>query len=179
MDKEPYTKHTRRAEVPIASITDDHSNLTPMTQLNTSDCVRTIVIVAHGAAISALIGAVLLDSGLAVLGVGVSRTRIWNCSITEIFFNLGQRRDLPLLETKDGQRRVDLVSLVDQSSEAKRFVIERWAGECSSAMRAKANSLSHVLKDVSRADVRHLPPSLDDAVADKGSADEMVGRQAS
>ncbi|UZJ51395.1 hypothetical protein CBS101457_000715 [Exobasidium rhododendri] len=79
---------------------------------------RTILLVAHGAAISALVGSFLQDMGLATLAKGLVRTRIWNCSITEVIVDMAQ------LPTRDS--RVDLEPLIRDQSD-KGFIIERWA----------------------------------------------------
>lgn len=81
---------------------------------------RTIVVVAHGAAISALVGSLLLDSNLASMPVGIQRSRIWNCSITEVTVDISQ---LPLKSN-----RVHLQTLT-QSESRSILTIERWAGE--------------------------------------------------
>ncbi|PWN37277.1 phosphoglycerate mutase-like protein, partial [Meira miltonrushii] len=59
----------------------------PPPHLNRAGCSRTIAVVAHGAAISAMVGNVLLDTGIAAMSAGVQRTRIWNCSVTEVIVN--------------------------------------------------------------------------------------------
>jgi broad specificity phosphatase PhoE len=81
---------------------------------------RTILIVAHGAAISALVGTFLQDMGIASLADGIVRTRIWNCSITEVIVEMAE---LPIRNN-----RVDFQPLIEVQSR-KAFIIERWAGE--------------------------------------------------
>lgn len=93
---------------------------TSQATLVTDGCDRTILIVAHGAAISALVGSIMLDMGLASVAAHVERSRIWNCSITTVTVD---RADLPL---KKGS--VDLKPLLRDASGVP-FLIERWAGE--------------------------------------------------
>ncbi|CEH12763.1 Phosphoglycerate mutase [Ceraceosorus bombacis] len=49
---------------------------------------RTVLIVGHGASISAMLGDVLLSGNYAYLAPAISRTRIWNCSICEAIVRL-------------------------------------------------------------------------------------------
>lgn len=121
----------------------------PPPQLNRAGCSRTIAIVAHGAAISAMVGNVLLDTGIAAMSAGVQRTRIWNCSVTEVIVN--DVDNLPLLSSNG---KLDMSTLAEREGK-KAFVVERWA------------------------DVRHIPADLEEAAASgaaNGSADEMIGR---
>jgi hypothetical protein len=90
------------------------------TKLKTDGCDRTILIVAHGAAISALVGSIMLDMGLASIAAQVQRSRIWNCSITTVTVDM---EDLPLRKGS-----VDLKPLIKDASGGP-FVIEQWAGE--------------------------------------------------
>lgn len=96
------------------------------TQLNSAGSSRTILIVAHGAAISALVGTLLLEMGLATTVAGIQRTRIWNCSITEVSVDVSH---LPIRDEK-----VDVQQLIEEASR-KAFVIERWAGESHNRVR--------------------------------------------
>lgn len=85
---------------------------------------RTVLLVSHGAAISALVGTFLMDTALATVAAGIQRTRIWNCSITEITVDVAQ---LPIADGK-----VDLTKL-DRDRSPKAFIVERWAGACRGA----------------------------------------------
>jgi broad specificity phosphatase PhoE len=96
------------------------SSTAPSSAPASEDETRTVLIVAHGAAISALVGSLLLDMGLASIAAEVERTRIWNCSITEVTVDTSR---LPVTKGK-----VDLKTLMYDKSR-KDFVIERWAGE--------------------------------------------------
>lgn len=102
-------------------ILSDGTASSPPPNLNKAGCSRTIVIVAHGAAISAMVGAVLLDTGLACMSAGVQRTRVWNCSITEVIVE-----DTDMLpRTKRAALNMEEVA---GRPGKKAFVIERWAG---------------------------------------------------
>jgi hypothetical protein len=90
-------------------------------------CERTVVLVAHGAAISALLGAVLLENNLACMSAGVQRTRIWNCSISEV--TVQDTEDLPLFADSNRASRLLDLERLSQREGRKAFVIERWAGE--------------------------------------------------
>lgn len=120
----------------------------PPPQLNRSGCSRTIAIVAHGAAISAMVGNVLLDTGIAAMSAGVQRTRIWNCSVTEVIVN--DIDSLPLLSNG----KLDMQSLAKREGK-KALVVERWA------------DVRHVPADLEEAAA---------IGAANGSADEMIGR---
>lgn len=120
----------------------------PPPQLNRAGCSRTIAVVAHGAAISAMVGNVLLDTGIAAMSAGVQRTRIWNCSVTEVIVN--DIDGLPLLPNG----KLDMSSLADREGK-KAFVVERWA------------DVRHIPADLEEAAATG---------AANGSADEMIGR---
>jgi broad specificity phosphatase PhoE len=79
--------------------------------------VRTIVLVSHGAAISALLG-LIVDIGLATMSADVTRTRIWNCSITTVLVDTNQ------LAIEKG--RLALHSDAKDGSRTP-FIIEQWA----------------------------------------------------
>lgn len=112
---------TRQASVSqdFNGINNSSSNVNS-TKLDSAGSSRTILIVAHGAAISALVGDLLMDMGLAKIAAKIQRSRIWNCSITQVSVDTSQ---LPI---KNG--KVDIQRLVEEASRTA-FVIERWAGE--------------------------------------------------
>ncbi|CAD6919676.1 unnamed protein product [Tilletia controversa] len=60
------------------------SNGQPASAPQAGEVVRTILLVGHGSALATLAGSVLIDGGYVDLAPGAERTRIWNCSITEI-----------------------------------------------------------------------------------------------
>lgn len=134
VDEKGITRPAPPLRRPSQTTAQDDSSSSPQPgpplQLHRGGCVRTVVLVAHGAAISALVGSVLMDTGLAGLGAGVSRTRVWNCSITEVVVDVSSNGGLPEMMAKDGRRRADLeaLALASKSGERRRFVIERWAG---------------------------------------------------
>jgi broad specificity phosphatase PhoE len=120
----------------------------PPPHLNRAGCSRTIALVAHGAAISAMVGNVLLDTGIAAMSAGVQRTRIWNCSVTEVIVN--DVNGLPLLSNG----KLDMKALANREGK-KAFVVERWA------------DVRHIPADLEEAAATG---------AANGSADEMIGR---
>lgn len=57
---------------------------------------QTVIVVSHGGAISALMNYVMMLGGTDVLAPGVAKSRMWNCSVTEVLVPVAQASSAPV-----------------------------------------------------------------------------------